>query len=200
MPTVSEVVIEWRTIWSTLSQRQWERHYVLGSIGSGKTGFPLLEDFDDSLKGFTEYWDLYQSAKTISSLVRGLTFQVVWPTPGPILKLLRQTIGIQGRLICGTQPWHATYRANWHSSTSNFRPHWWQISPVPRFDQILSPDRAAYLRKLNEVCAWLTTPWSTPAGDSYRLALRQSDGTFHAVDSFTIGEFNGRQKTRRRVL
>jgi hypothetical protein len=197
---VAPRVIEFRFMWDCRERRIWIRNYWIGEPTSGGTDEQLLAAFFGKMGTLGGWLERWASIMTITNQVRLATAQFIIPDRGYVEQNWLLWRFLTGLIVTGTQPWNATCRINWNTSSTSTRPKWQQISPVPQFSPILGVDQAEYLDRVRHFADWYTAPFVTADGDSWQGACRQSDGSYWPILSYSLALFGGRAKHRQRVV
>jgi hypothetical protein len=166
-------------------------------VTSGATVYRVGTEFLGKFTDLLGPYELWRDILTTRVALQSVKYTFLSPQQGPTIDETLFFYGDQGRIIGGSQAWHATCRINWFSPSSSPRPHWLQISPVPEFAEFLGIPRAEYLARVVTFADKLRTEFTTAIGDTWELAIRDSSGEFYPVTGSRVELFTGRQKTRR---
>jgi hypothetical protein len=197
MPIVAN---EARLVWYAGGKRFWLRQYWLGNILSVIPYSQRLLEFYSGLQLGGGWYDKLVSSFSVGVEVTMYEVRQIAPEPLWKLDLTRFHGGDHGSFVTGTQAWHATCRVNWFSTSTIYRPHWTQISPVPQFNTFLAPTAAEYVQRIREYAEAFEVGFTSSSGDIWRGAIRRSSGHFNQVIGSDVLLFKGRQKTRRRIF
>jgi len=200
MPELNDRRVELRMVWAVHDQRFWYRQYMLGRTLPTMSDFDLMLDIKDYFNRMDGYFDLWINTQTITAELKQFKLQVIYPQRQAAVAFSVDSNIVKGRWICGNQPWNATCRVKLHSLLWTKASHWYQISPVPRFDQIASPTQEEYLAYVESLMLFISNGFTTVPGNIWKFAYRTSLGTYHPIDGTSVQLFMGNQITRRRII
>lgn len=201
MPGVNipEWVIELKFVWNNVAHPFWSRHYFIGNVTSGLDVYTIGTSFIGKITDFDNWYPRLMMCMATRVAVQSFSYQIIRPQRYNNIDVTTFFFGESGKVVGGSQAWHATCRVNWYSPSPSKRPHWFQLSPVPTDFILTGLPRSEYMERVKRWADFVITPFSTVDGDVWRGALRDETGTFWPITNYSLGLFEGRQKTRRRI-
>lgn len=197
MAELNDKVVEMRFQFDYLGQRMWSRMYLFGRTLPSYTNAELLEELADYMVREDYFFWKYTKLLSITNILTNLEMQVIYPEKSHWSIFFTLSATINGQCICGNQPPQATCLLKLHSSNWTIRSHWYQLSPVPRFDQFLSPSREEYLTRAEDLMQFISAGFTTFPGNIWRWCFRTKDGTYRIVDQGTVQLFTSAMPSRK---
>lgn len=196
MPEMNDVNVEVRFTMNYLGKKCWYRMFMFGRTLPSFSDEDICLEIADYFTRLGNFWDKWLALFSITNYVDWLQIQIVYPHRSHVVDFQFAGALLYGERICGNQPPQATCRVKLHSSNWTIRSHWYQISPVPTFTDLLSPSRAQYLQLVENWTQFIRDGFTTFPGNTYRWAFRTSSGNFHVVDQTSVQLFVSTESRR----